>query len=437
MISLSIDGKTTEVAEGTTVLEAATALGIYIPTLCYHEELKPNSACRLCTVEVTQGTRSWLTASCSLPAAEGMEVQTASERVLVGRRILMELLAARCSENEPILEMAKEVGAKTDRLEAKKDDCILCGLCVGVCNDVMGAGAIGFSGRGVEREVAKPFGEVLECQACGACSFVCPTGAMKMEKETIERQEGKGEPRHCRYMRMGMIPYGLCPSALECHRCEVDQRMEDTLGTHAAFVARPAKQKDPVDVGSFAVMPDRYYHDGHVWAEAIGGHVRLGVDDFARTLIGPVEDLRLLKDSGSDIAAGEGLCELTLSNNRTVTVVSPVSGTISSLNEDVVLDPTLLWKAPYTRGWICLVLPSALEEDLAALRFKDPLVPHYLRGAPDPVCEWVKDEADKLGGMLANQGPDVYAEGQLQKSLPEVISEAEWQTMTQAFFGTP
>ena len=82
MISLSIDGKKTTVQEGTSVLEAARSAGADIPTLCYHPELKPNSACRLCTVEVTQRGRTRLQASCSLPAEEGMEVQTSTERVL-------------------------------------------------------------------------------------------------------------------------------------------------------------------------------------------------------------------------------------------------------------------------------------------------------------------------------------------------------------------
>ena len=349
----------------------------------------------------------------------------------------LELLAARASTVPQILELAEKLGARTDRLEPKGLDCILCGLCVEVCSEVVGQGVIGFKGRGVTREVTTSFGgQKLECLACGACSFVCPTGAMHMEQETLDSAKAKGEPRWCRYMRMGMVPHAVCPSAFECYRCEVDQRAEDTMGTHPAFVARPAKETKPTEVDGFSVMPERYYHSGHAWVEKVGGHLRLGLDDFARRLIGPVEDLGLLKEQGAEVKAGEAIWQLTLATNKKVTMRSPVSGTVVANNEDVLLDPALLQKDPYGRGWLCLVRPSVEEQELAELRFKDPAVPYYLRQAADPVNEWVSDEAAKLHRILMEQGADIPADGQIQVNLPEVIPEAEWQKLTQAFFGT-
>ncbi|MDI7269727.1 MAG: 2Fe-2S iron-sulfur cluster-binding protein, partial [Myxococcota bacterium] len=82
MITLSVDGKKANVRERATVLEAARSLGIDVPTLCFHPELHPYGACRLCTVEVAHQGRTRLQASCSLPAEAGMDVRTASERVL-------------------------------------------------------------------------------------------------------------------------------------------------------------------------------------------------------------------------------------------------------------------------------------------------------------------------------------------------------------------
>jgi bidirectional [NiFe] hydrogenase diaphorase subunit len=422
MISLSIDGKKATVEEGTSVLEAARSVGSEIPTLCYHPELAVNAACRLCTVEVTHKGRTRLTASCALPAEEGMEVKTASERVLAGRRVIIELLVARVP-NAPLLrEIAAKLGARTDRMEPKNEDCILCGLCVGVCSQMMGVRAIAFSGRGIARQVTTPFGgEALDCLACGACAYVCPTGAMDMERKTLDRDKAKGTPRYCRYMRLGMVPYALCPSAYECFHCEVDQRVEETLGTHPAFVARPAKETAPVEASGFSVMPERYYTAGHAWVEKVGGFLRMGVDDFGQRLVGPVEDVELLKQQGEDVAADEPLWRLK-AGNKNVTMRSPVSGKVVLVNEDVSLDPALLRKAPYTRGWICMVRPAALEADLAALRFKDPARPFYLRQEPDPVVEWVNEEAQKLRGML---GPEV----------PKDISEADWRKVTQTFFG--
>jgi len=435
MISLSIDGKKTTVEQGTTVLEAARAAGAEIPTLCYHPELRPNAACRMCTVEVTQNGRTKLTASCALPAEEGMEVQTSSERVLAGRRIIIELLAARASKVPQIKELAEKLGARTDRLAVKDLDCILCGLCVGVCSDVVGQGVIGFKGRGVTREVTTSFGgRKLECLACGACSFVCPTGAMQMEQETLAAAKAKGEPRYCRYMRMGMIPYALCPSAFECYRCEVDQRAEDTLGTHPAFVARPARETRSSVVDGYAVMPQRYYHSGHVWVEKVGGHLRLGLDDFARRLVGPVENIGLIREKGAEVKVGDPIWQLTLATGKQVTMRSPISGAVVAINDDVLLDPALIQRDPYGRGWLCLVRPTQVQE-LTDLRFKDSVVPYYLRQAPDPVNEWVSDEAAKLHRILLEQGADIPADGQIRVNLPEVIPDAQWQGLTQAFFG--
>lgn len=233
-----------------------------------------------------------------------------------------------------------------------------------------------------------------------------------------------------------MVPHALCPSAYECYRCEVDQRAEDTLGTHPAFVAHPAKQTEPVSVSGYAVMPDRYYHSGHVWAEKIGdGYLRLGLDDFARRLVGPVDEIELLIEGGAEVTKGEKLWQLKLANKKSVTMHSPVSGTILSINADILLDPTLLQKDPYTRGWICIVRPADTEQELTPLRFKNPSVPLYLRQAPDPVNLWVNDEADKLRQMLVERGADIPADAPIRVNLPEVLLEPEWRIITQAFFG--
>ncbi len=445
MISLSIDGKEVSVNEGSTVLEAAKSAGVHIPTLCYHPELRANSACRLCTVEVAQGGRTRLTASCALPAEAGMEVQTASERVLEGRRVLMELLVARCSDVESIKKLAAELGAKTDRLEPRNDKCILCGLCVAVCSQVLGARVIGFSGRGESRKVDRPFdSDGSQCLACGACVYLCPTGAMEMENTTLERDKKNEADRHCRFMRMGLIPYAICPASYECSTCEVDQRFEETTGDHPAFVARPAKLTEPVQVGGYAVMPARYYHSNHVWVEKVGTHLRLGMDDFTGQLAGAIEDLKLLKEAGAELKVGDDLWQLVLKGGKTVTMSCPVSGTLVTINEDIGVDPDLPRKAPYSRGWICIVRPAQpeaeaeaeVEAELAAMKFKDPAVPAYLRDQVDEVNQWVNDEVQKLGGSLRDKGSEVFVDGQVRADLAELLSDAEWQSMTQTFFGT-
>ncbi len=196
MDKLIIDGIEVEPDPSRTVLEVATELGIEIPTLCYYKPLGPYGACRLCVVETIWKGRSRLQTACTFPAWEG-EVRTKSEPVIRARRLLLELYLAAAPESEVIRELAKEYGVTKTRFKhivpeaaaanAAVDlaKCIGCGLCVRVCNELMGIGAIGFVGRGERRVVGTPFGERSQvCVACGACQEVCPTEAINFEENT-------------------------------------------------------------------------------------------------------------------------------------------------------------------------------------------------------------------------------------------------------------
>ncbi len=186
MINLTINGQKIEAEEGTTLLEAAQKLGIKIPTLCYHKALPAYGACRLCLVEVSQNGRpSSIQASCTYPVQEGLVVKTDTERVIRTRKIMAELLLARCPDSEEVKRIAKEIGVEKSRIRAKNEDCLLCGLCVRMCRDRMGRGAIGFAGRGSKRQVQPAFDVQSDvCQTCGACYFVCPTKGIKFEEIT-------------------------------------------------------------------------------------------------------------------------------------------------------------------------------------------------------------------------------------------------------------
>ncbi|MBW2690522.1 MAG: (2Fe-2S)-binding protein [Deltaproteobacteria bacterium] len=129
MIKITLDGNKFEVNEGTTILQVAREAGIKIPTLCYHEELTPYGACRLCLVEVTK--RGWpsIQPACLYPAQEGLEVKTDSERVVKTRKIMLELYLARSPNSEEIVELEREYGVRDTRFKLKETrDCILCGF---------------------------------------------------------------------------------------------------------------------------------------------------------------------------------------------------------------------------------------------------------------------------------------------------------------------
>ncbi len=188
MISFKIDGQWVEGREDGNILESALDAGIEIPHLCYHESVKPYGACRLCLVEVLTKGRSRLTTACTYPVLKGIEVLTQTEKVLRARRMVVELLLAMCPGDVKIQEMALEMGVKEVRFKKEEKDCILCGLCARVCEEVVGANAIQFAFRGDRREMVPPFqGEAMNCIACGACVAICPVDVIGMKEEGDER----------------------------------------------------------------------------------------------------------------------------------------------------------------------------------------------------------------------------------------------------------
>lgn len=179
-IHLQIDGKDIEAKEGMTILEAVRSAGIHIPTLCHHEELEPYGACRICVVEIDAGGRKGLGAACVRPVEQNMVVNTRSKEIDSIRKILVEQFLAHAPESEALLSLAKEYGADKDRFEKQSSFCILCGLCVRYCTEVVKKNAIGFFGRGSTREI-KFIPEVAanECKDCKACFSLCPTSYLQ------------------------------------------------------------------------------------------------------------------------------------------------------------------------------------------------------------------------------------------------------------------
>jgi NADH dehydrogenase/NADH:ubiquinone oxidoreductase subunit G len=246
-ITLTIDGKQLKAKEGMTILEVARKAGIRIPTLCYHPAVTPSGSCRMCTVELTGNGTSRLVTSCTYPAKQSIAVKTDSDKVKKTRKMLLELLLARCP-NVPVLQdLAREYDIKKPRLKKIKDeDCILCGLCTQVCQEKMGVSAINFVGRGVNRTIDFPFERIWDvCVACGACTYVCPTGHIQNEAHKVAQMRRKlGIERKCRYMLMGAVSNKLCPHNYECWRCEYDQRTEYRLGEHPVLALPLAQRQE-------------------------------------------------------------------------------------------------------------------------------------------------------------------------------------------------
>jgi bidirectional [NiFe] hydrogenase diaphorase subunit len=185
MVNLTINGRKIKAEEGTTILYAARDNNIYIPTLCENEAVAPYGACRLCLVEIkTAKGRERLVTSCIYQVEEGLTVITNTEKLRKIRRMLVELLLARCPDSEVIQEMAAEYGLTDTRFPKRKgnNQCILCANCARTCEEVVGVAAISLAKRGVERELTTPFSEDFSeaCIGCGSCAYSCPTGAISL-----------------------------------------------------------------------------------------------------------------------------------------------------------------------------------------------------------------------------------------------------------------
>jgi bidirectional [NiFe] hydrogenase diaphorase subunit len=205
VVTLRIDGQDLSAREDETLIEVCRENGIPIPSLCYLDGLSVWGACRLCVVEVAGQGR--LAAACSTRVAEGMNVQTDSERLQRYRRTIVELLFAErnhvcsvCVSNGhcelqslaqqcgvdhvrvPYRQARYEVDSSHEMFRIDHNRCVLCTRCVRVCDEIEGAHTWDVMGRGSDCQVitdlARPWGESDTCTSCGKCVQVCPTGAL-------------------------------------------------------------------------------------------------------------------------------------------------------------------------------------------------------------------------------------------------------------------
>ena len=211
MINLTIDGVSVSVPAGSTVLEAARAANVNIPTLCYLKDVQQIGACRLCLVEIDK--QRGLPAACVMPVAEGMVERTNTPKLREQRRVNLELLLAshnrECtscvrSENCELQALCREYGVKDYPYDGAKKEttvdtvspcvirdnskCINCRRCIAACNDIQQIGAIGVSKRGFKTKIGPIYDFSLAqtpCVNCGQCIVACPVGALR-ERESID-----------------------------------------------------------------------------------------------------------------------------------------------------------------------------------------------------------------------------------------------------------
>lgn len=240
LVTVTIDGLTVQVPEGTSVLDAARSVGINIPALCHDPDLTPVGACRLCVVEVERMRN--LPASCVTICTEGMVIRTNTPQIIEARKTILELLVANhpldcltCEKSGDCLlqEYCYDYGVKSEVFKGEQHDypleddnpfyirdmnkCIVCGRCIRACEEVVGRNILDFSYRGFKTKPG-PFMDTSisesDCVYCGSCVTVCPVGAL-VEKERI----GKGRTWEIEKVKT-VCPY--CGSG-----CTIDLNVKD------------------------------------------------------------------------------------------------------------------------------------------------------------------------------------------------------------------
>lgn len=189
MVTIVINGRKVRVKEGSTILENTQELNLDVPTLCFHKNLSSFGACRLCVVEAKINGKWRLAPSCTTPVEDGMEIRTNSERAQEARRLTAELLYYKYPATEAVREVARKLGVQSPEERGEGHDCILCGLCVRACREIVGASALTFQDRGHGRDIdeSKIEFDPNSCIGCGSCAYVCPTGYVQMESVCDKR----------------------------------------------------------------------------------------------------------------------------------------------------------------------------------------------------------------------------------------------------------
>ena len=213
MLNVKINGISVSVEKGSTILDAARAAGVEIPTLCFMKEKNEIGACRICVVEANEGRGFRIVTACVYPVSEGMEVLTNTEKIQKARRTTLELILSthekKClscvrSTNCELQKLCRDYGVEESAFEGFKptyeldtstphlvrdnNKCVLCRRCVAACNEQY-VGVIGANNRGIDTAIGTPFEVSLSnvpCISCGQCTVVCTTGAL-VEKDDTDK----------------------------------------------------------------------------------------------------------------------------------------------------------------------------------------------------------------------------------------------------------
>ncbi len=225
--------------------------------------------------------------------------------------------------------------------------------------------------------------------------------------------------RKCRYMLNGAVPYKLCPNAFQCGECTFDQMMQDRIPPSSGL-----KLKDVPLVAGFGQPEGYYFHRGHSWAVTeFGGRVRVGLDDFAQRVMGNVEGIALPKVGQKVNPGAPGLAVKRM--KQEVQVLAPIEGTITHVNTAAAAHPEIVNREPYEEGWLFIVEPNSLKNDLKGLLF-----------GPE-AKQWLTEEKDHLVQKIQTHiGATALDGGMPAQDFAAHLSGKKWAQFVRQFLLT-
>jgi glycine cleavage system H lipoate-binding protein len=234
-------------------------------------------------------------------------------------------------------------------------------------------------------------------------------------QESMKKRSGI--ERKCRHTLSGRAPFRLCPYDYQCHQCPFDQMLEDTWELQIPYHLTNI----PV-VDGYRLPDGHFFHLGHTWARIEhGGRIRVGVDDFSMRLFGPVDtfDLPL---TGEEVRFSEvGLAFKRM--GKEASVLSPLSGVVSSVNYQMTRDPAVVKDEPYNEGWLLVLEPVEMKKNLKDLLFGQ------------ETTEWIRDEHQRLAAMVSEVGM-TFADGGPIEDVVGRVPDMSWERLTEQFLHT-